>query len=166
MAEVLRQITRIDIPTTLVGGACLIGSYEARKQDFWYKNVTKNVRRFDDAVLPIAVGIVGIIIRQPVLQKMLVLGFMVAIKDAYLEYYAKEPWVRANSETELEMWNFDASSVVHVVIDGSEVTFSTAPTTDANGYAKVTLPSAMAAGLHRVVVWTEGGKAWAGFVVV
>jgi hypothetical protein len=52
------------------------------------------------------------------------------------------------------------------VIDGAEVAFATRPTTDANGYAKITLPSAMSSGLHTIVVWTEGSKAWAGYAVV
>ena len=165
MAQVLREITRIDVPTTLLGGALLIGTKELQKQAFWYKNVTKFAKRFDDSVLPIAVGVVGIVIRQDALRRMLVLGLMLAIKDAYDEAM-KSPFVYANDASTIEIWGFDASKPVHVVIDGTEVAFATRPTTDANGYAKITLPSAMSAGLHTLVVWTEGSKAWAGYAVV
>jgi hypothetical protein len=165
MAQVLREVTRIDIPTTILGGALLIGTEELPKQSFWYKNVTKYAKRFDESVLPIAVGVVGVVIRQDVLRKMLIVGLMLAIKDAYNEAM-KTPFVYADDASTIEIWGFDASSGVHVVIDGTEVTFTTRPTTDANGYAKITLPSAMSAGLHTLVVWTEGGKAWAGPAVV
>jgi hypothetical protein len=90
---------------------------------------------------------------------------MLAIKDAYNEAM-KTPFAYADDASTIEIWGFDASKPVHVVIDGAEVSFSTRPTTDANGYAKITLPSAMSAGLHTLVVWTEGGKAWAGPAVV
>jgi hypothetical protein len=165
MAQVLREVTRIDVPTTLLGGALLIGAEELRKQGFWYKSVTKYTRRFDEAVLPIAVGVVGIIIRQDTLRRMLVLGLMVAIKDAYDEAM-KAPFVYADDASTLEIWGFDASKPVHVVIDGTEVSFTTRPMTDTNGYAKITLPTAMSSGLHTLVVWTEGTKAWAGYAVV
>ena len=164
--EALGIMQRIDVPVVALGGGVLIANFELEKQGFWYANVTKNAKRFSDSVLPLAVGIVGIITRQPLLQKMILIAGMLAIKDAYMEYMAKEPWVRANSGEELEIWNFDASSEVSVVIDGSPVSFTATPTTDSNGYAKVTLPSAMDSGLHRIVVYTAGGKAWAGFVVV
>jgi hypothetical protein len=165
MAQVLREITRIDVPTTLLGGALLIGAKELPKQAFWYKSVTKYARRFDDAVLPTAVGVVGVVLRQDTLRRMLVLGLMLAIKDAYAEAM-KEPFVYATDASTIEIWGFDASKPVHVVIDGAEVAFATRPTTDANGYAKITLPSAMSSGLHTIVVWTEGSKAWAGYAVV
>jgi len=164
MAEVLRQITRIDIPTTVLGGGLLIAAKELRKQSIWYKNVTKYAGRFDEATLPIAAGVVGTVIRQPVLQKMLIVGLMISIKNAYDEF-TKEPWVYAPDALTLECKYFDANSRVNVVIDGATVSFATEPTTDANGYAKITLPTAIEAGVHTVIVWTGGGKAWSGIVV-
>jgi len=166
MAEVLAAVRRIDVPTTALGAACLIGSYELRKQAFWYRYVTKQVGRFDESVLPLAVGIAGVITRNALLQKMLIVGLMLAINDAYLDYVAKEPWVVAKDASTLQLKNFDAGSRVHVVIDGAEVSFTTAPTTDSAGNATVTLPSPMSSGLHKLVVYTEGGKGWAGYVVV
>jgi len=166
MAEVLQRLRRIDVPTTALGAAMLIASFEARKQAVWYQSVTKNVGRFDDSIIPIAVGVVGMITNQPLLERMIIVGLMLAIHDSYLEWLAKEPYVKAIDASTLELTNFDASSAVHAVVDGKPVSFATAPTTDSNGYAKVTLPSALASGTHRIVVWTEGGKAFAGFIAL
>ncbi len=166
MAQVLERIRRIDVPTTALGAAMLIASFEARKQAVWYQSVTKNVGRFDDSVIPLAVGVVGMITNQPLLERMIIVGLMLAINDSYLEWLAKEPYVKALDASTLELTNFDASSNVHIIVDGSPVTITPTPTTDANGYAKVTLPSALASGTHRIVVYTEGGKAFAGFVAL
>ncbi|MEM1925383.1 MAG: hypothetical protein QXH44_09980 [Pyrobaculum sp.] len=159
MAEVIR---RLDITTTVLGGAVLIGEKELRKLAPYYKNVYKYTRWFDDAVLPLAVGAVGVAVRQPLLQKMFILGLMQAIRGAYDGFVAKEPFVYADSST-IEIWNFDAGETPKVIIDGSSVTVNV--TTDSNGYAKITLPSELSAGVHAVAVATSK-KAWGGLVVV
>ncbi|MEM4489222.1 MAG: hypothetical protein QXK88_10610 [Desulfurococcaceae archaeon] len=160
MAEVIR---RLDITTTVLGGAILIGEKELRKLAPYYKNVYKFTRWFDDAVLPLVVGAIGVAIRQPLLQKMFVLGLMQAIKGAYDGFVAKEPFVYASDSSTIEVWNFDAGEVPRLVIDGSVV--SVTATTDNTGYAKISLPSALSSGIHAVAVATSK-KAWGGLVVV
>lgn len=160
MAEVIR---RLDITTTVLGGAVLIGEKELRKLAPYYKNVYKYTRWFDDAVLPLAVGAVGVAIRQPLLQKMFVLGLMQAIRGAYDGFVAKEPFVYASDSSTIEIWNFDAGETPKVIIDGSSVTVNV--TTDNAGYAKISLPSALSSGIHAVAVATSK-KAWGGLVVV
>ncbi|MEM4451459.1 MAG: hypothetical protein QXF74_05655 [Nitrososphaerota archaeon] len=160
MAEVIR---RLDITTTVLGGAVLIGEKELRKLAPYYKNVYKYTKWFDDAVLPLAVGAVGVAIRQSLLQKMFVLGLMQAIRGAYDGFVAKEPFVYASDSTTLEIWNFDANETPRLIVDGSPITVNV--TTDSNGYAKITLPSALSSGVHAIAVATSS-KAWGGLVVV
>jgi len=74
-------------------------------------------------------------------------AFAVAIKD--------KPVVVATAPDTLVVYNLDPSDAVAVKIDGSAVKFDTAPTTDANGGATITLPSAMSAGAHQIQVATR-----------
>lgn len=163
MAEVLR---RIDLTTTALVAGVYLGQEILPEQSFWYKNVTINAKHFDPAALPLAVGVIGFLTRKPPLDKMLIIGLAEAIRDTYKAFVAKKPFVVAKDASTLNIENFDASSAVSVVIDGKPVSFTTAPTTDANGKAAITLPSAMTSGTHKVVVYTAGGASWAGIVVV
>ena len=163
MAEVLR---RIDLTTTALVAGVYIGQEVLPEQGFWYKNVTVNAKHFDPAALPLAVGLVGFLTRRPPFDKMLIIGLAEAIRDTYRAYVAKKPIVVAKDASTLYIENFDANSAVSVVIDGKPVTFTTPPTTDASGKATITLPSPMASGVHKVVVYTAGGASWAGVAVV
>ena len=66
----------------------------------------------------------------------------------------EEPFLVPLDVQTLEVFNLDPNANVKVIIDGSEVSFTTAPTTDGNGYAKITLPSALSEGTHKILVHT------------
>ena len=157
MAEVLNAFRRINIGSVALGSALLIGPKELRKQAFWYGNVTKFTKRYDDATLGIAVGLVGIVTGQEILERGLVWGLALAIKDVYEDMVAKTPFVYV-SPSQVEGWNFDANANVELYIDGRKVTDTI--TTDANGYFKYTPATALASGSHTVVAVTPN-KAYA-----
>jgi len=129
----------------------------------WHKWMGK-LRQVRKGVLPTIVGVVGVgtgfLSEEP-----LTTGLANMIDGAFEFFIEKKPFVYAPDASTLEIFNFDANADVSITIDGSAVSFSTAPKTDADGYAKITLPSAMASGKHEVIVKTSK-KAWYGFVAV
>jgi len=164
MEKITEAIKRIDVTTVATGGACFIGAYELQKNKQWYDYVVKYTKRFNEAVLFAVVGVIGLVVsRLAPLSKMLVVACMLAIRDAYIEYVAKRPWVTLKDASTLEIENFDPNTEVTVYVDGSQVSFQTAPTTDASGKAEITLPSALESGVHEITV--IAGKSWTGFVV-
>jgi hypothetical protein len=152
MAEVLNAFRRINIGSVALGSALLIASKELRKQTFWYNNVTKLTKRYDNAVLGIAIGLVGIVTGQELLERGLVWGLAFAISDIYEEMVAKTPFIYVTSQ-QVEGWNFDANAQVTLYIDGEPVRDTI--TTDANGYFKYTPSTALASGSHTVVAVTS-----------
>jgi len=159
METVRALFGRINIGSVALGAALLIAPKELRKQAMWYNNVTKNVRRYDDAVLSIAVGLVGAIARYELLERAMIYGLAFAIKDVYEEMISKEPFVVMQTGS-IEGWNFDANAPVTITIDGTTVTDRVS--TDANGYFKYTPATPFTAGVHDIVVSTSrktfGGK--------
>jgi len=151
MAEVLNAFKRINIGSVALGSALLVATKELRKQAFWYGNVTKLAKRYDDAVLGIAVGLVGMVTNQEILERGLVWGLALAVKDVYEDMVAKTPFVYVTS-SQIEGWNFDANAPVTLFIDGNQVTGRIE--TDANGYFKYTPDTALASGSHTVVAVT------------
>jgi hypothetical protein len=162
MAEVLNAFKRINIGSVALGSALLVATKELRKQAFWYGNVTKLTKRYDDATLGIAVGLVGIVTGQEILERGLVWGLALAVKDVYEDMVAKSPFVLVQS-SQIEGWNFDANSNVTLYIDGRQVPDTI--TTDANGYFKYTLSTALSSGSHTVVAVTPN-KAYAETVAI
>jgi len=73
-------------------------------------------------------------------------AFGVTIKDI--------PKVVITDAQTIEVFNLDGTKPVEVWIDGSKVQFSTPPTTNSDGYAKITLPSALSEGVHSILVHT------------
>ncbi len=162
METIRTLIGRINVGSVALGAALLIAPKELRKQAMWYNSVTKNVRRYDDAVLGIAVGLVGAIARQELLERAIIYGLAFAIRDVYDEMIAKEPFVVMQTGY-IEGWNFDANSPVTIVVDGATITDRIA--TDANGYFKYTPATPFTAGVHDIVVTTPT-KAFGGKVAI
>jgi hypothetical protein len=162
MAEVLGALKRINVGSVALGSALIIAPKELRKQKFWYSNVTKLTKRYDDAVISVAVGLVGIVTGQELLERALVWGLAFAIDDIYEDMVAKTPFVYVTS-TNVEGWNFDANAHVDLYIDGQPVRDTI--TTDANGYFKYTPSTALASGSHTVVAVTPN-KAYSETVAI
>jgi hypothetical protein len=66
----------------------------------------------------------------------------------------REPSVVLTATNTIEAINLDPNASVEVWVDGTKQTFTTTPTTDANGSVTITLPSALPAGVHKVLVHT------------
>lgn len=152
MESIRAVLGRINVGSVALGAALLIAPKELRKQAVWYNNVTKNVRRYDDAVLAVAVGLVGAITRNDLLQRALIYGLAFSIKDIYDEMVAKEPFVVMTTDY-VEGWNFDANETVTLIVDGRAVPDTI--TTDANGHFKYTPAAKYASGTHDIVVATS-----------
>jgi hypothetical protein len=136
----------------VLGSVLLIAPKELRKQAFWYTNVTKTAKRYDGAVLAIAVGLVGAVTRQELLQRALVWGLAITINEIYDDTIAKKPFVLVQSN-QIEGWNFDPNENVILIVDGTQVRETV--TTDANGYFKYTPATALASGTHTIVAATS-----------
>jgi hypothetical protein len=134
----------------------------------YYKAVSK-IEKLDDGVIPAVYGLVGGLLADrvelPGWDSALSVGIAEVLKGVYARYVQKEPIVIALDASTIEVYNLDANAEVKVVIDGSAVSFQTAPKTDSNGYAKITLPSAMSPGKHEIVAMTSKKAAYAKVVV-
>ncbi len=134
-----------------------------------YYKFTSKIEKLDDGVIPAVYGLVGGLVADrfelPGWDGALSVGIAEVLKGVYARYVAKEPIVVALDASTLEVYNLDPNAEVKVTIDGTAVSFQTAPKTDSNGYAKITLPSPMAAGKHEVVVMTTKKAAYAKVVV-
>lgn len=151
METVRNLLGRVNIGSAVLGGALLIAPKELRKQAMWNTNVTKLVRRYDDAVLAFAVGLIGAVTRQDLLQRAMIYALAFSINDVYAEMVAKEPFIVVQSGS-IEGFNFDANASVELYIDGSKVTATI--TSDANGHFTYTPSTALASGTHTVVALT------------
>jgi len=149
---------------TGISGLTLVGERALYENIAPYHKYMSMLKQAHKGVLPTIVGVIGVgtgfLSEDP-----LVTGLANMIDGAFEFFIEKKPFVYAPDASTLEIFNFDANADVSVTIDGSAVSFQTAPKTDANGYAKITLPTAMASGKHEVVVKTTK-KAWYGFVAV
>ncbi|RLG81363.1 MAG: hypothetical protein DRO40_09770 [Thermoprotei archaeon] len=136
---------------------------EARKNGQIYDSLYKNMKQWTEPILLTGISLVAYILVAPRLRGQyveLAVRIIRAVGDlgvmkAWEQGLKDEPFLVVNSSSEIEVFNLDADANVKVYIDGSEVTFQTAPKTDANGYAKITLPSAMSTGTtHKILVHT------------
>jgi hypothetical protein len=162
MAEMFNAFRRINVGSVALGSALLIAPKELRKQAFWYGNVTKFTKRYDDAVLGVAVGLVGIVTGQELLERGLVWGLAFAINDVYEDMVAKTPFVYVTA-SQIEGWNFDANAPIELYIDGQKVTATI--TTDANGHFTYAPSTALASGSHTIVAVTPN-KAYAETIAI
>lgn len=146
----MEALRRINVPSVAMGALFLIAPKELRKQSTWYNTVTKFTRRLDEAVLPLAVGLIGTITGRDALARGLVWGLAIAIKDIYEEAVAKEPFLLVTKDG-IEGWNFDANESVMLFIDGVQVTDRVL--TDSSGHFKY--ETALSAGTHSVSAATS-----------
>jgi hypothetical protein len=133
------------------------GISELKKQSFM-AGIIKTLKHYTDAVLAIAISAISIAVaaaRMPefAVRAVRVIGSF-GVYKALNKLTRREPSVVLTDTSTIDVINLDANKTVEVWVDGSKVTFTTAPTTDANGKASITLPSALAAGAHQVLVHT------------
>jgi len=135
---------------------------EALKNKGFVDSVVKNLKMWAKPVLYFGVSLVVFVLAgDKLVQGRLALAGRavraigsLGIKYA-IHYGVREiPFLVPLDTQTIEVYNLDPNETVKVIIDGSEVSFSTAPTTDGNGYAKITLPSALEEGTHKILAHT------------
>jgi hypothetical protein len=130
---------------------------ELKKQSFMVQ-VVKTLKHYTDAVLGVAISAISIVVAAARLPELAVRAVRVigsyGVYKALNKLTRREPSVVLTATNTVDVINLDANKTVEVWVDGSKVSFTTAPTTDASGSATITLPSALSAGAHQVLVHT------------
>jgi len=148
-----------------IGGLTLI------LNDTLYENVSfihkylGYLRQAKDMVVPMSYSLIGMVMNLPGADESLSIGIASGLKGVFDAFVFKKPFAYAKDASTIEVFNLDANVNVDVIVDGSAVSFSTAPKTDANGNATITLPSPLSSGKHEIIVKTTK-KAFYGAIVV
>jgi hypothetical protein len=116
-------------------------------------------------VIPLVVGAVGTYMDVKGADDTLSFGLARTLEGLADFYVLKKPFCYAKDGSTIECYNLDANVPVKVYVDGREITFTEAPTTDGSGKVTITLPSEMSSGVHNVVVIAKE-KAFYGVVAV
>lgn len=167
MSEVLRKIERVLMDKAVgtgVGALGLVTEEELFENIAAYHKALGTLRQAHKGVVAAGLGLAGIIIDIKGVDDALSVGLAEMLYGGYEALVKKKPFCKANSGTEIECWGLDANATISSIkVDGNDVTVSA--TTDANGYVKITLSSALSSGKHDLVVVT-GKKAFYGVIVV
>lgn len=142
---------------------------EAMKNQGFVNTVLKNLKMWSKPVLYFGVSLaIFVVAGERLTQERLALAGRavrsigsLGIKYALHYGLREEPFLVPLDTQTIEVFNLDPNANVKVIIDGSEMSFTTAPTTDANGYAKITLPSTLGEGVHKILVHTGFKAAYA-----
>jgi hypothetical protein len=154
------QLQAYGIAIAVEGG--VMSAYEygvsyLKKQKFMF-GVIKTLKNWTDTVLALIVSVVAYALLANTLPEYGVRAVRVlgswGVKEAILVGIRHRPGVVISATNTVEVFGLDGGKEVEVWVDGSRVSFSTPPKTDANGYAKITLPSALSAGVHKVLAHT------------
>lgn len=125
------------------------------------------LRQAHRSIIPLAYSIISSIgnLGLPGTEESLTIGLASALDGAYRFMVAKEPFAYAPDNKTIEVFNLEASKSITLYIDGVSQTGFTPTTTDANGNAKISLPTELASGKHDVIV-IAGKKAVYTVIVV
>ena len=154
------QLQAYGIAVGIEGGAMAAYEYGIsylKKQKFMFGTI-KVLKNWTDAVLALVISIISYVLLANVLPEYGVRAVRVlgswGVKEAILVGIRHRPVVVLTAKDTVEVFGLDASKTVEVWVDGSKVSFTTAPTTDGAGYAKITLPTALTAGTHKALAHT------------
>jgi hypothetical protein len=154
------QLQTYGIAVSIEGG--VMAAYEyginyLKKQKFM-TGVVKTLKNWTDTVLAIVISVVLYVLFANSLPEHGVRAIRVlgswGVKEAILVGIRYRPSVVISATDTIEVFGLDANKTVEVWVDGSKVSFQTAPSTDGNGYAKIKLPSALTAESHKVLAHT------------
>jgi len=168
VAEALRNFIE-KLKEKAVGSG--IASLSLVLNDVAYENVAfihkylGYLRQAKDCIVPLAYGGIGLGLNLMGAEESLTVGIASGLKGVFDALVFKKPFAFAKDPSTLQVYNLDPNAEVQVIIDGSAVSFATAPKTDSNGNATITLPSALASGKHEIIVKTTK-KAFYGVVAV
>jgi len=168
MAAIISKLKDRLMEIGLGGGA---GGLALALNDALYENIPfvhkylGELRHAKDIVVPIAVGIAGLALDIEGVDSAITVGVAEGIRGAFDTFVFKRPFAFAKDASTIKVFNLDPNEAVEVWVDGGKVTFTTPQTTDSAGNATITLPTALAAGKHEVIVKTSK-KAFYGYVAV
>lgn len=131
---------------------------QLKKQSFMV-GMIKTLKQYTDGVLAVGLSAVSIALaaaRMPeiAVRAVRVIGSL-GVKKLIENLACMKPAVIALDTSNIEAFCLDASKTVNVFVDESEVSFQTPPTTDSKGYVKITLPSPLSKGSHKILVHTN-----------
>jgi hypothetical protein len=130
---------------------------ELKKQSFMV-GLIKTLKHYTDSVLAIAISAISIAVAAARMPEFAVRAVRVigsyGVKKVLDIVTRREPSVVLTATNTIEAVNLDGNKNVEVWIDGTKVSFQTPPTTDSNGNVTITLPNALSAGAHQVLVHT------------
>jgi len=136
------------------------GIRELKKQSFMWTMI-KQLKQWFEPVMDIVISvIVFFALRYTVGERIpniayrpIRVGGSYGIFDALAVAIKDKPKVVITASNVVEVFNLDPSDTVTLKIDGSPVNVTV--NTDANGYASITLPSALSAGVHQIQACTR-----------
>ena len=160
MAEVAGRITetlrekygREYMESLVIHGILLYGGDFLSKliRENAYKTIEKNAKQHSDALVKGALSLATQFIRDSLPERLQVLPDVLggqAIQSELQVFIDKKPYIVALDSTTLEFFNFDANGTITYSIDGGSAQTVNA---DSNGYAKVTLTTALSSGDHTI----------------
>jgi hypothetical protein len=154
------QLQAYGIAVGIEGGTMAAYEYGIsylKKQKFMFGTI-KVLKNWTDTVLAVVISIVAYILLANMLPEHGVRAIRVlgswGVKEAILVGIRHRPVAVLTANNTVEVFGLDASKTVEVWVDGSKVSFETAPSTDGAGYAKITLPTTLTAGAHKVLAHT------------
>jgi hypothetical protein len=152
------QLQVYGIAIGVEGGTMAVYEYGIsylKKQKFML-GVVKAMKNWTDTVLALVISVVGYVLLANTLPEYGVRAIRVlgswGVKEAILVGIKHRPGVVITARDTVEVFGLDASKTVEVWVDGSKVNVTA--TTDGAGYAKITLPSALTADVHKVLAHT------------
>jgi hypothetical protein len=130
-----------------------------------YHKLLGGLMNFREGIIQLGASIGLALARSPGWYETLTVGLVKELDALYDYFVSKKPFAYAKDPSTIIAVNLDPNSAVEVYIDGSKISFATAPTTDSKGSVTISLPSPMSGGKHSIIVKTTN-KAFYGYVVV
>jgi len=132
---------------------------ELKKQP-WMVDFIKSTKQYFEAAMDVIISVlIYFALRYTIGERLPVLvyravraGGSFGVYDAFAVTIKDKPKVVITDAKTVEAFNLDPNANVSIYVDGSAVSLPSPVTTDGNGYAKITLPSALSEGVHKVLV--------------
>ena len=151
LGAVRKVVSREYLEDMIVKGLVLYGADKGAdfiRQNFYV--IDKNVKQWSEPLTKFGIGLGTEVISDVLPERMKDAGGVIsgrALENVLEIVIDKKPYIVALDSSTIEFYNFDPSATITYSIDGgANATIST----DANGYAKLTLTTALASGKHDI----------------
>jgi hypothetical protein len=151
LGAVRKVVSREYLEEMIIKGLILYGADKGSdfvRQSFY--TIDKNLKQWSEPATKIGLGLGAEVISDVLPEKMKEAGPIIsgrALQNTLEIVIDKKPYIVALDSSTIEFYNFDPSATITYSIDGgTNATIST----DANGYAKLTLTTALASGKHDI----------------